>query len=336
MERELPGGFTGQVGYVGTRGEHLYATTEFNPYLNNTVSFARLFNTRGRVIRLDNTGDSNYNGLQAGLVRKYRNGFQFRAAYTYSRAQDDESEIFSTASSGYSTFPIVQYPSARKTTDYGLSAFDHRNRLVVSYIYELPKWDTAPRGVGEIVNGWQVSGVTQYQSGSPANVSIGYDWNGDGITNDRPQVANLKAPLATYAVRGDDPMLFGGAAGTYCDGAYALLSNDPCHPVAAGSFRWLLPFFGTTGTPVGRNNFLTAGYNQWDFSVQKNFKTYKEQSFNFRAEMFNVFNHGNTGVPNLNLMTGIPLPGSGDVTFGNEPLTVAGNRSIRIYLKYAF
>ena len=35
VERELPGGFTAQVGYVGTRGEHLYATTEFNPYLND-------------------------------------------------------------------------------------------------------------------------------------------------------------------------------------------------------------------------------------------------------------------------------------------------------------
>ena len=67
--------------------------------------------------------------------------------------------------------------------------------------------------------------------------------------------------------------LFGGAAGTYCDGAFALYTNDPCHPVAAGSFRWLLPFLGTTGTPVGRNSFLTGGFNQWDFSAQKNFKT---------------------------------------------------------------
>ena len=87
---------------------------------------------------------------------------------------------------------------------------------------------------------------------------------------------------------------------------------------------------------MGRNNFLTAGYNQWDFSAQKSFKTYKEQSFDFRAEMFNVFNHGNTGVPNLNLVTGIPPAGSGAVTFGNEALTVAGIRSIRIYVKYVF
>ena len=123
VERELPGAFTAQVGYVGTRGEHLYATTEFNPYLNNWVSTARLFNTRGRVIRLDNTGDSDYNALQAGVVRKYRNGFQFRAAYTYSRAQDDDSEIFTTGD--YSTFPIVQYSEIAE--DDGLWAFGVRS-----------------------------------------------------------------------------------------------------------------------------------------------------------------------------------------------------------------
>jgi Carboxypeptidase regulatory-like domain len=333
VERELPGGFTAQVGYVGTRGEHLYATTEFNPYVNGTTN--RLFNTRGRVIRADNTGDSNYHALQAGAVRKYRNGFQFRAAYTYSRAEDDTSEIFSTG--GYSTFPIVQYPSARKTTDYGLSAFDHRQRLVLSYVYELPKWGTAPRVLGEVVNGWQVSGITQFQSGSPGNVEIGFDWNADGIANDRPEIANANAPVATYAVHGDDPNLFGLGPGTYCDGAYAANTSDNCHPVAAGSFHWLLPYYGTVGNPVGRNSFLTRGFNQWDFSAQKSFKTWKEQSFDVRAEMFDIFNHGNTGVPNLNLGTGIPagVPPS-SAAFGNYPITVTGHRSIRFYFRYAF
>jgi Carboxypeptidase regulatory-like domain len=334
VERELPGGFTGQVGYVGTRGEHLYASTEFNPYLNNFVSPARLFNSRGRVIRADNTADSVYHALQVGVVRKYRHGFQFRASYTYSRAEDDSSEIFTTGT--YSTFATVQFPAPRKATEWGLSAFDRRNRLALSYVYELPKWETAPRVVGAIVNGWQVSGVTQFQSGSPGNVEIGYDWNGDGLANERPQLANAKAPVAAYAVHGDDPILFGGAPGTYCDGAYALTTNDPCHPVAAGSFHWLLPFFTTTGNQIGRNSFLTGGFSQWDISPQKSFKTWKEQSLDFRAEMFNVFNHGNTGVPNLNLMTGVPVPGAGTVTFGNNALTVTGHRSIRIFVKYVF
>jgi hypothetical protein len=339
VERELPFSFTGQVGYVGTRGEHLYATTEFNPYVNDIYSGTRIFNGRGRVVREDNSGDSIYHALQAQLTRKYRNGFAFRGAYTFSRMEDDVSEVFTEGQ--FSTFPVIQYPSARKTTDYGLSAFDHRQRLVFSYIYDFPKWGDAPKGLGEVVNGWQISGVSQFQSGQPANVEIGYDWNGDGIGNDRPDVGNPKAPLASFAVRGDDPVVgFGLGPGSYCDGPSWLNTGNNCIPVTLSSVRWVLPYFGTNGpgTPVGRNNLILRGFEQWDVSAQKSFHTYKEQSFDFRAEMFDVFNHGDTGTPNLNFFTGFAGVSNGDPlnTFGNYYPTVTGHRSIRLYLRYAF
>jgi hypothetical protein len=343
VERELPFSFTGQVGYVGTRGEHLYATTEFNPYINNNLliggNTTRIFNTRGRVIREDNTGDSIYHGLQGQLVRKYHNGLLFRAAYTFSRMEDDTSEVFTEGQ--FSTYASVQYPSSRKFTDYGLSAFDHRQRLVFSYVYAIPKWGEAPRGVGEVVNGWQISGVSQFQSGNPANVEISnaYDWNGDGISNDRPEVGNPKAPLASFAVPGDDPFWgFGLASGTYCDGPSALNTYNNCIPVARNSVHWVLPEYDSRGNPVGRNNVILRGFEQWDFSAQKSFKTWKEQSFDFRAEMFDVFNHGDTGTPNLQIFTGFAGDSNGDPLniFGNYAPTVTGHRSIRMYLRYAF
>jgi hypothetical protein len=253
--------------------------------------------------------------------------------------EDDVSEVFTEGQ--FSTFPVIQYPSARKTTDYGLSAFDHRQRLVFSYIYDFPKWGDAPKGLGEVVNGWQISGVSQFQSGQPANVEIGYDWNGDGIGNDRPDVGNPKAPLASFAVRGDDPVVgFGLGPGSYCDGPSWLNTGNNCIPVTLSSVRWVLPYFGTNGpgTPVGRNNLILRGFEQWDVSAQKSFHTYKEQSFDFRAEMFDVFNHGDTGTPNLNFFTGFAGVSNGDPlnTFGNYYPTVTGHRSIRLYLRYAF
>jgi hypothetical protein len=322
---------------VGTRGEHLYATTEFNPYLNEYNSADRLFNARGRIVREDNTGDSIYHALQAQLVRKFRDGLLFRAAYTFSRMEDDTSEVFTAGQ--YSTYASQQYPASRKAIDYGLSAFDHRQRFVFSYVYEIPKWENAPRGVGEVVNGWQLSGVTQFQSGSPANVEIGEDWNGDGILNDRPEVGNPKAPLASFAVKGDDAGFgFSGAPGTYCDGAYAFYTADPCHPVDKSTVHFVLPYFGTTGTPVGRNSVLLRGFEQWDLSAQKSFKTWRDESFDFRAEMFDVFNHGNTGTPNLDLSNGFadPTDSSTVTSFANYAPTVTGHRSIRMYLRYSF
>ncbi len=340
VERELPFSFSGQIGYVGTRGEHLFATTEFNPYLDDTNNdFTRLFNTRGKILRYDNTGDSIYHALQAQLVRKYRNGLSLRAAYTFSRMEDDTSEVLTEGQ--FSTYGSVQYPSGRKQTDYGLSAFDHRHRLVFSYVYELPKWSEAPRAVGEIVNGWQIAGVTQFQSGNPANVEIGYDWNGDEILNDRPEVNNAKAPLASYGLRGDDanygfstPLT---APGVLCDGPEAWYHNK-CKVVPNDSVHWVLPYYGKRGNPVGRNNVILRGFEQWDFSAQKSFRTWENQSFDFRAEMFDVFNHGNTGTPNLNLASGFPDPvgGNGQTAFDNYAPTVTGHRSIRMYLRYRF
>lgn len=337
VEQELPASFTMQLGYVGTRGEHLYATTEFNPYINEYVSSDRLFPNRGRVVREDNTGDSIYHALQAQVVRKYHNGLLFRFAYTFSRAEDDVSEIFTAGQ--FSTYAVRQYPSPRKLTDYGLSAFDHRNRAVLSYVYEIPRWHEIPRAVDSIVNGWSISGVTQFQSGNPANVEIGYDWNGDGILNDRPQLGNPNAPLASYAIKGDDPLQgFGLAPGTLCDGPSWYYTSNPCKPVTLAQVHWILPYFGTDDNPVKRNDVMLRGFEQWDFSAQKSFRTVKEQSFDFRAEMFDVFNHGNTGTPNLDLFTGFgdpTVPGSTN-SFGDFAPTVTGHRSIRMYLRYVF
>jgi hypothetical protein len=342
VERQLPFSFSGQIGYVGTRGEHLFATTDFNPYVNDSQGdTTRIFNTRGKVILEDNSGDSIYHALQAQLVRKYRSGLSFRAAYTFSRMEDDTSEVLTEGQ--FSTYASVQYPSSRKQTDYGLSAFDHRQRLVFSYVYEIPKWSEAPRAVGEIVNGWQVSGVSQFQSGNPANVEIGggTDWNGDEILNDRPEVGNPKAPLASYAVRGDDVNFWGAPApapaGTYCDGATAWYDNT-CTVVPLSSVHWVLPVYGTRGNPVGRNSVILRGFEQWDFSAQKSFATWKEQSFDFRAEMFDVFNHGDTGTPNLSLITGFSDPElpNPQTTFDNYAPTVTGHRSIRMFLRYRF
>jgi hypothetical protein len=343
VERELPFSFSGQIGYVGTRGEHLFAITDFNPYINNNLlapDTTRIFNTRGTVFRYDNTGDSIYHALEAQLVRKYRGGLSFRAAYTFSRMEDDTSEV--VIEGQFSPNASVQYPSPRKQTDYGLSAFDHRQRLVLSYVYAIPKWSEAPRVVGEIVNGWQISGVSQFQSGNPANVEIGssYDWNGDEILNDRPELGNAKAPLASFAVPGDDPFWgFGLPAGTYCDGPSSLNTSNNCIPVTRSAVHWVLPEYGTRGNPVGRNNIILRGFEQWDLSAQKSFKTWREESLDFRTEMFDVFNHGDTGTPNLNIFSGFAggtSNGDPHNAFGNYAPTVTGHRSVRLFLRYRF
>jgi outer membrane receptor protein involved in Fe transport len=346
IQQQLPAEFVLSVEYVGNRSEHQYATTEFNPFVDDIVSASRIFNNRGRMIREDNTGDSNYNSLQFEAQHKVKGGLTFRADYTYSKLLDDSSEIFTDSSANLSTYAEIQYPATRHR-EYAASAFDHRNRIVVSAVYVPPTWNTGEgyHWAGAIVNGWTFSGISTFQSGQPVNVEIGYDWNGDGISNDRPILLTKSAPITNWAIKGDDPLFgFGLAPGTLCDGPAWWATNDPCHPVTQANTHWVTSYAGSTQNTVSRNYLFADHQSNTDFTLERSFKTFEHQDFMIRGEALNVFNHGHTGDFNANLITGVPYNGSdsfgntysGAVTFDNRPITVSGNRVLRVYARYEF
>jgi hypothetical protein len=347
VQRELPGAFVLAAEYVGNRTEHQYATTEFNPYLDDLVSGTREFSTRGRMIREDNTADSNYNSAQFEIQHKVKGGLTFRGAYTFSKLLDDGSEIFTPGgSANLSTYEEIQYPSPRRR-EYAASGFDHRNRIVVSAVYLPPTWhaEEGYKWAGAIVNGWTFSGVSTFQSGQPINVELGYDWNGDGISNDRPILLNKSAPLTNWAIKGDDPIFgFGTAPGVLCDGPEWWATGDPCKVVTAANTHWLASYAGSTQNTVGRNYLFADHASNTDFAIGRSFHTFEKQDFMIECQALNVFNHGTTGSYNATLISGVPFNGtdiagnkySGQVTFGNEPVTVSGNRILRINARYSF
>src|SRR5206468_11888192 len=139
-----------------------------------------------------------------------------------------------------SSYQFSRYGTPRGETDWGPSAYDYRQRLVLSYIWTPSVWHTegGMKVVGNIVNHWAVAGVTQMQAGASENVFDGFDVNGDGIGNDRPGLGNKKAPLDTWAVDGS---WFGNVApGTLCSGPSWWNTGDDCHPVSADSVHWIV------------------------------------------------------------------------------------------------
>jgi hypothetical protein len=195
------------------------------------------------------------------------------------------------------------------------------------------------------VNGWTFSGISSFQSGQPVNVEIGYDWNGDGISNDRPILLNKNAPITNWAIKGDDPIFgFGLAPGTLCDGPAWWATNDNCHPVTAANTHWVTSYAGSTQNTVGRNYMFADHASNTDFTLERSFHLFERSDFMIRGEALNVLNHGSTGSPNANLITGVPYNGtdslgnvySGAVTFDNRPLTVSGSRELRVYARLQF
>jgi hypothetical protein len=338
VQQQLPAAFVVSVAYVGNRGVHQYATTEFNQLVPGSSSRRLIVPTRGRIIREDNSNDSMYHAGQVQLEHKTAHGLTMRGAYTYSKMLDTGSEIFT--SSNWSTYGERQYPNPRRY-EWGPSAFDLRNVFSLTWIYNPPIWhaDGGAKFAAAIVNNWTLSGIGSWASGTPVNRQIGYDFNGDGITNDRPQIANPSAPINTWAIHGDD--FFNVPAGTYCDGAYAFQTDDDCHVVTLDKVHWVTEPYATQGTNISRNSTYAPRNTVWDMSVQRDFKLKEIHVISFRAESFNIFNHALTnqsGFPvNASLATGaIPYPALGNNTFLNYGLTNSGGRTLRFLLRYSF
>jgi hypothetical protein len=337
VQQELPAAFVLSAAYVGNRGVHQYATTEFNPLI---AGGPRLVPTRGRIIREDNTNDSMYHAGQLNLEHKMQHGLTFRAAYSFSKTLDTGSELFTPGGTNWSTYAERQYPNPRGR-EWGPSAFDTRHVLSLAYLYNLPTWHAQglQKIASSVVNGWTFAGITSIYSGTPINVQTGFDWNGDGISNDRPMLANPKAPLTTWAVRGDD--WFGLPAGAYCEGSAFWNTNDDCHPVTLDQVHWVTPSYHTQGNTISRNATYAKANQQWDMSLQRTFKLYERHAVDLRAESFNVFNHALTNQPgytvNALLTSGaFANPSYGNTTFLDYGLTNSGRRTLRFLLKYSF
>jgi hypothetical protein len=337
VQRELPGAFVLALQYVGNKGQKLYASDEFNPTLPGTST--RVIPTRGRIQVEGNSGKSNYNSAQLDLQQKARHGLSFRTAYTYSKLLDTGSEIFTDNSANLSTYAEIQRPFSRNR-EYGPSAFDHRHRVTISAVYEPPTWhaEGAARLLAAVVNGFTFSGIQSFQSGQPINPEIGADWNGDGINNDRPILGNKNAPLATWAIQGDDPSFFGGLPpGTLCEGSEGYNTYDPCHVVSPNDVHWIASILGTTQNTVGRNSLVADHQSNTDLSVARSFKTFEGQDFMIRVEAINALNHGHTEGFNATLITGIFAdPTMGTTNFGDSTLTTTGGRTLRVYARYQF
>ena len=314
IQRSLPGGFLVTAAYVGTRGEHLFVNKEYNPFFNNPDF--------GFVGVRTNGGDSIYHSGQLSVERPFKHGLLLRGAYTYSKFIDDQSEVFATSGGSSRSQDILN-----QSSDRGLSAFDRRHRFTLAYLYELPyvhsRSNTFLTILNAITSGWQTSGILTFSSGAPETIHDGLDVNLDGFNNDRPNVGNPSAPFNST---GFDGSIFGlSGPGVYFPVVTCFFTNDPCNPQATDSFHFLIPASGNGA--VGRNTYISPGFQNWNLSAQKTIKMKERYNFILRSEFYNAFNHPNLDIPNLQIVS---------QTFGNTARTINGGRTVVLWGKFSF
>ena len=199
-----------------------------------------------------------------------RKGLQADVHYTWSRTRD-----MSTHSNGGGQ-TMDNYDIWR---DYGPASWDIPHRLVASYLYDIPFLKSSPQPVLKyVVAGWQVSGVTTIQSGSPVNVTLSTDRANIGITGQqRPDLVGAVPQL--NCVADPDPAK-----------RHQLMN---CYDAAA----FALPAQFTFGN-APRNVLRGPKFMSTDVSLMKTVPIGRGARFQFRMEFYNLFNNVNYGNPN--------------------------------------
>lgn len=284
IDRQLTPSMGLSLAYVGSKGTHLQLNQNINQPLvtNGIYGSTRPFKTLpatsavlpaqctaphpactfGNINQVNSKGNSNYNAFWVTLNKHFSHGLQFLTSYAYSKSLD-----YNSLSTGET---LILQNAYNPRGDYGPSEFDVRHRFVFSGFYQLPFQ------ANRLVGGWEVGTVIQAQSGNPLNPTV--------VIN--PGVSLTVRPdlIAPIKVTGDPFDWFGPAT------QFATELKSPC--------------VGATGTTchpgsLSRNAVTGPSFVNTDFSVIKNTKLTERFNLQFRAEMFDIFNHPNFGNPGL-------------------------------------
>jgi Carboxypeptidase regulatory-like domain/TonB dependent receptor len=240
-------------------------------------------------------GSANYNALE--LSARHTSGrLEFAASYTFSKSMDQSSN------------PGEEVNPFNPALSYGISSFDVKHNLVISYEYQLP-FDQFLHP-NRLTSGWSLSGITRFSSGFPITMIN----NGDNsLIGTNPNGIN-NASI-------DEPDYNGGPL--HLSGNPRKNGNNYFNTTA-----FSLNALGTPGT-AKRRFFYGPGADNWDMAVGKRLALTESKSLLFRVEAFNVFNHTQFNGP-----TSV----DGDIgsgTFG-EVISAAAPRILQGALKFNF
>jgi hypothetical protein len=244
--------------------------------------------------------------------------FQFGISYTLSKSMDNGSNQRDVVPDTYDTSML-----------WGPSEFDARHSVTINYVIQDPFFRNRHGFLGQVAGGWQLSGITQFQTGVPCSViAPNVDYAGVG------QDANWGCGgNGQFWVVNGDPKIIGtfGPSGQW----FATTNPD-------GSPIFTAPTPGTFNTQRVRDLIYQPGFQNWNMGLFKSFPVNEKLRFQFRAEAYNVWNHpnwcGNSGCSGT---TNIGLNPTNTATFGKvlskgSGSSGQGERNLQLSLRMEF
>ena len=270
VERDLSSNTLISASYIGSRTVHADSGTVLNVPAPGPGAIA----SRRPIPQLSQIGDIRWNGwasyhaFTVAAKRRITKGLMFDANWTWSHSIDDASDPGAT---------LNETNLAQNVYDLGgekaSSSFDHRHRLAVSFIYQLPLIRNPRRWTQALFGRWQAGGSFTAQSGAPFTVNISSDQ------------ANIGAGPAQRPNISGDP------------------NHGPKSPDAwFDTSVFSLPTLYTFGS-APRNAAIGPGLQEFDLSLQKDVRLREAAKLQFRAEVYNLFNRANFNIPNRTAFT---------------------------------
>ncbi len=302
VQHELPAGFTLDLSYSGNHAVHLMDQREINALpagyfaVNPRPSFNNLdypYLGWGSINAIETDAYSRYNALMLRATRRFIKGLTGNVNYTFSRVMDvadnDSDQIVNP-------FNIA--------ASYAPAGYDQTHVFSTDWVYDLPN-ATQNRGLGLLLNGWELTAILSLHSGMPFSVTSNGDLQGDNLGS---QYANLVG----------DP--------------YA--GQNSAQWLNVGAFT--RPADGTWGT-THRNQFRYPWIQNLDSSLIKNFNFSERMKLTYRFEVFNVFNHAEIWSANNGFSADAPGLGlsATNATFG-EVNGWRDPREIQMALRFQF
>jgi hypothetical protein len=268
------------------------------------------------VTQVQSIGKSSFNSMQVEAIKKFGHGLSFDANYTWGHSIDNTSDVLGVLVNDTAT---VQDPSKGIDFNRANSAFDIRQRFVLSYVYEIPFAKHFSGITKRFLDGWSLGGIFSTQTGEPITILAGtvpVVLTAPLLGRPAGSTINITDNLLT----GNSRVVANGDATKIIPSAFATMSNLPVSQ----------PLLGSDGTS-GRNHLRLDGITDFDTSLTKAFKVTEGKNFLLRWEVFNALNH-----PNLsgfvNTLTSDPV-GAG---FGTYQSTATNMRQMQVSAKFQF
>ncbi len=315
---------TTSVGYVGSVSRHLIAfpnpngqvalaPSSFGGYTDSAgdnINPLQPYPHFGGVSFTAYDGVSNYNSLQTKIEKRTSRGLSFLATYTYSHSLDDApTPLGSTGDGGYRSLNILGIGR-----DYASSPFDVRHRVTLNGNYELPigKGRQFLHNTGlfdYVIGGYSTSLTFRAQTGEPFTVGtnsisspsgsgvnairIGDPFAAGGTPN--PTNPGITCPAKVRTIQNwFNPCAFANPAPSNITYTNQVYPNSPSGQLIPNTVTGAAAL-AYVGGP--RNQAYVPGYDRVDMSLFKNFHTFREQAFQFRADIFNLLNTPAYGGP---------------------------------------